>query len=228
MSWVPGYRTAVPGASIPTPGDHQPQRLWVLVCALSAAAAVALSLSGIPQALWSPTPPSVALPQALPLLPTIPRQAPRDPTLSWPLRMVLGDPPAANGGGAAPPLVADAPVKVAAMSPGELKARLGTVVVLDVRTALEDVAMGHIPGAVRLSKDDILLQIGTGRWLKVGVGKERPIVVVCLSGHRSPPMAEWLVAHGYGEVYDLTGGLLAWKGAGYPVSREASTPPSWP
>jgi rhodanese-related sulfurtransferase len=132
--------------------------------------------------------------------------------------MVLGDPPAANGGGAAPPLVADAPVKVAAMSPGELKARLGTVVVLDVRTALEDVAMGHIPGAVRLSKDDILLQIG----------KERPIVVVCLSGHRSPPMAEWLVAHGYGEVYDLTGGLLAWKGAGYPVSREASTPPSWP
>jgi len=112
--------------------------------------------------------------------------------------------------------MADAPVAtVVAMSPAELKEKQGTVVVLDVRTALEDVVMGHIPGAVRLSKDDILQKIG----------KERPIVVACLSGHRSPPMADWLAAQGYGRVYDLTGGLLAWKGAGYPVSRKASSPP---
>ena len=44
--------------------------------------------------------------------------------------------------------------------------------------------------------------------------KDRPIVVACLSGHRSVPMAQWLMGQGYAEVYNLKGGFLAWKGAG--------------
>ena len=41
-----------------------------------------------------------------------------------------------------------------------------------------------------------------------------PVVVLCLSGHRSLPGTRWLRARGY-EAYSLRGGLLAWKSAGF-------------
>lgn len=43
-----------------------------------------------------------------------------------------------------------------------------------------------------------------------------PVVVLCLSGHRSLPGVRWLRARGY-EAYSLQGGVLAWKKAGYGV-----------
>jgi rhodanese-related sulfurtransferase len=44
--------------------------------------------------------------------------------------------------------------------------------------------------------------------------KEIPVVVLCLSGHRSLPGTRWLRARGY-EAYSLRGGFLAWRKAGY-------------
>ncbi len=41
-----------------------------------------------------------------------------------------------------------------------------------------------------------------------------PVVVLCLSGHRSLPGTRWLRARGY-EAYSLRGGFLAWRKAGY-------------
>jgi len=41
-----------------------------------------------------------------------------------------------------------------------------------------------------------------------------PVVVLCLSGHRSLPGTRWLRQRGY-QAYSLEGGLLAWRQAGY-------------
>jgi hydroxyacylglutathione hydrolase len=46
-----------------------------------------------------------------------------------------------------------------------------------------------------------------------------PVVVLCLSGHRSLPEARWLQARGY-EVYSLHGGLLAWQKAGFDLKQD--------
>jgi rhodanese-related sulfurtransferase len=48
----------------------------------------------------------------------------------------------------------------------------------------------------------------------IPLDESRPVVVLCLSGHRSRPGTRWLRARGI-EAYSLQGGILAWKRAGY-------------
>jgi rhodanese-related sulfurtransferase len=45
-----------------------------------------------------------------------------------------------------------------------------------------------------------------------------PVVVLCLSGHRSLPGTRWLRARGY-EAYSLEGGLMSWKKAGFELNQ---------
>ena len=52
--------------------------------------------------------------------------------------------------------------------------------------------------------------------------KDRDIVVVCLSGHRSEEGVTMLRNAGFSRATCLTGGLTAWKAAGYPL--EGSNP----
>ena len=40
---------------------------------------------------------------------------------------------------------------------------------------------------------------------------DKPIVVICMTGHRSPVVANRLKKHGYKNVYNLTWGMWAWK-----------------
>lgn len=51
---------------------------------------------------------------------------------------------------------------------------------------------------------------------KIVLDPAKPVVVLCLSGHRSRPGTRWLRAHGY-EAYSLQGGVFAWKAAGFQV-----------
>ena len=53
---------------------------------------------------------------------------------------------------------------------------------------------------------------------RVPLNKDRPVVVLCLSGHRSRPGTRWLRARGY-EAYSLKGGVKAWKRAGYRLDQ---------
>lgn len=46
----------------------------------------------------------------------------------------------------------------------------------------------------------------------------KPVVVLCLSGHRSLPGTRWLRARGY-EAYSLQGGVLSWKKAGFGLNQ---------
>jgi rhodanese-related sulfurtransferase len=49
--------------------------------------------------------------------------------------------------------------------------------------------------------------------------KERPIIVGCRSGHRSGRACSILRKNGYGQVYNLRGGLMAWQNAGLPLLK---------
>lgn len=49
--------------------------------------------------------------------------------------------------------------------------------------------------------------------------KDKPLVMQCRSGARSAKAAEYLLANGYTDVTNLTGGILAWNEAGLPVLR---------
>ncbi|MDA8092779.1 MAG: rhodanese-like domain-containing protein [Betaproteobacteria bacterium] len=85
--------------------------------------------------------------------------------------------------------------------------------VLDVREDKE-FATGHIPN----SKHIPLGQLGT-RLTELAKYKARPIVVNCRSGARSARACGALGKQGFGEVYVLTGGMMAWEQANLPVAR---------
>lgn len=94
------------------------------------------------------------------------------------------------------------------LTPAQLKSRQNQLMIIDVRGWLE-YWLGHIPGAQRLGKNQILKDISP----------DQAIVLTCLSGHRSAIAAQWLVTQGYRQVYNLQGGLLSWQSAGYAVQR---------
>ncbi|KOV53588.1 sulfurtransferase [Streptomyces sp. AS58] len=83
-------------------------------------------------------------------------------------------------------------------------------VLLDVRESSEWRA-GHAPRAVHLP----LTALATGAELPAGT-QERPVVVICRSGHRSLRAAELLHAQGV-EAVDVVGGMQNWAAAGLPV-----------
>jgi rhodanese-related sulfurtransferase len=75
---------------------------------------------------------------------------------------------------------------------------------IDVRTPWE-YNWFHIRGAV--NKPNLLFNINA----LSNVSKEKPIIVICMTGHRSPLVAYRLKKSGFKQVYNLTWGMLAWK-----------------
>ena len=103
----------------------------------------------------------------------------------------------------------------------ELKARLGEVPLLDVRTADEysgaagypcDARQGHIPTARHLPLDD-LMQAGSGEELRALVGEPEgaEVVVYCHSGGRSAMAVQILRSAGY-EARNYAGSWHEWSG----------------
>ena len=54
---------------------------------------------------------------------------------------------------------------------------------------------------------------------ETGLGRDDELLVICLSGHRSPGQARRLASLGFTNVTNVHGGLAAWKRAGLPVGR---------
>ena len=96
--------------------------------------------------------------------------------------------------------------------PAGLAERLGgrSVYVLDVRQPAEW-RHGHIHGSVNIP----LMQLK--RRLE-RLPREKTIVTVCASGHRSNAAARTLRRHGY-QVENLKGGMHAWAKAELPVEK---------
>jgi phage shock protein E len=96
------------------------------------------------------------------------------------------------------------------VSPVELKSMLSYDVVVLVNTHVP--FEGNIPGTdLSIPYDEI------GRKADRLPGKDARIAVYCRSGNMSAEAAETLVGLGYTDVWDLGGGMLAWKKAGFPL-----------
>jgi rhodanese-related sulfurtransferase len=89
----------------------------------------------------------------------------------------------------------------------------GTTLVLDVREPAEFSA-GHLPKARNIPLKDL-----GSRLDEIGKYKERPVLVTCRSGPRSGSASRLLKRAGFGAVYQLKGGLVAWQQASLPVEK---------
>jgi len=85
-----------------------------------------------------------------------------------------------------------------------LKGQSNQVNLIDVRTPWE-YNWFRINGAV--NKPELLLDINA----LPDISKEDPLIVICMTGHRSPLVAYRLKKRGFKKVYNLTWGMLAWK-----------------
>ncbi len=83
---------------------------------------------------------------------------------------------------------------------------------VDVRSTREFAHSGHPKGArsvpPQLIKKD-----------QTGLARDDELLVICLSGHRSPRQAKALAGMGFSNVTNVHGGLMAWKKAGLPVKK---------
>lgn len=93
---------------------------------------------------------------------------------------------------------------------------------LDVRTP-DEVARGLIPGASNVDIHDPSFE----QKVKL-LDRQRPMFVYCAAGSRSRDASDRLAQLGFARVYDLAGGMNAWKGAGLPVDLPADPPPQAP
>jgi rhodanese-related sulfurtransferase len=99
------------------------------------------------------------------------------------------------------------------MSVATLRAHLDArqpLQLLDVRSPEEFQGDGHIADARLIPLPMLALRLNEIR-------RDVPIVVICRSGNRSQAAADLLLAHGFSEVSNVQGGMLAWQRAGYPA-----------
>jgi phage shock protein E len=81
--------------------------------------------------------------------------------------------------------------------------------VLDVRSQ-EEWDQFHIAGSTLIPLDQLQNRLDE-------LPKDKDIVVVCLSGHRSENGTSILLEAGFTRIFCLSGGLQAWTAANYPV-----------
>jgi len=82
--------------------------------------------------------------------------------------------------------------------------------VVDVRETVEW-RRGHIPGALHIPVHAI------GRRGPAELDAARAVLLMCATGHRSTPAARSLTKAGFVKVYDVHGGMIAWRRKGLPV-----------
>jgi rhodanese-related sulfurtransferase len=84
----------------------------------------------------------------------------------------------------------------------------GSVVLLDVRED-DEWQRGHAPGAQHIPMGQVPTRIGE-------ISADAKLFVVCQAGGRSQRVAQYLARNGHTPV-NVSGGMLAWAGAGRPV-----------
>jgi rhodanese-related sulfurtransferase len=85
----------------------------------------------------------------------------------------------------------------------------GGAFILDVRTQAEWDSF-HIPNTSLVPLDQLAARVNE-------VPKDQEVVVVCRSGNRSQAGGDILRQAGYDQVSSMSGGVNAWRTAGYPV-----------
>lgn len=91
-------------------------------------------------------------------------------------------------------------------------------IVLDVRTP-QEFAEGFLDHAINVDYNDAGFQSKID-----SMDKSKAYFVYCLSGGRSSSAANYMRSHGFKQVYDMKGGLLAWKKNKLPLVTTKSRP----
>lgn len=105
---------------------------------------------------------------------------------------------------------------IGTMTVQELKAQLDAhtpMVLVDVRQPEEFAYDGHVAGARLLPLPMLAMRMNE-------LPKDQPIVCICRSGNRSQVACEMLQRHGFTNVTNVVGGMVAWQRAGYPMNRQ--------
>jgi len=100
------------------------------------------------------------------------------------------------------------------LSPQEAKALIEArkdLVLVDVRSP-QELYEGSIPGSQLMP----FTELAQGR-MTLPTGK--PILLICAVGGRSYAVGQFFSGKGYGEIYNLNGGISAWKAAGLPLQQ---------
>jgi len=84
------------------------------------------------------------------------------------------------------------------------------LVILDVRTK-EEYDDGHIPGAKLVPVQVLSMKLG-----ELDEYKDKPVLVYCASGGRSPRAVDTLADNDFKTIYHLNRGISSWR---YNVTR---------
>jgi len=98
-----------------------------------------------------------------------------------------------------------------------LQQRGDALILLDVRTP-QEFFQARLEGAKLLP---INLPEATYYQRLMALPKDKAYLVYCMVGSRSHKVAEDMVRLGFGEVYNLSGGIAAWYRSGYPILQGA-------
>ena len=90
-----------------------------------------------------------------------------------------------------------------------------SVVLLDVRED-DEWQRGHAAGAQHIPMGDIPSRMAE-------IDADATLYVICHAGGRSLKVSHYLARNGY-EPINVTGGMLAWAGAGRPVTTDSGDP----
>lgn len=91
--------------------------------------------------------------------------------------------------------------------------------VLDVRTAGE-YAEGHLQHALQADwteSHEFSRRVAA-------LDPAKPVYIYCLSGGRSTAAQQWMLSHGFKEVYNLRGGINAWRQEGRTTEGDVAGP----
>lgn len=94
------------------------------------------------------------------------------------------------------------------------------VTVLDVRTPGEYTGLGHIPGAK-------LLPVDLSAAAPAMLDEDAPVLVTCEHAVRSKLTTRLLAQAGFSRVYELSGGMAAWRGPRDYEPAPITGPSSW-
>ena len=86
-------------------------------------------------------------------------------------------------------------------------------VAVDVRED-EEYRDGHVINAIHIPYG-----LMEGRLHELADYKSRPLIVYCRTGQRAAHAGVLLRKQGFERVYKLSGGMMAWRGAGLPVAK---------
>jgi rhodanese-related sulfurtransferase len=84
-----------------------------------------------------------------------------------------------------------------------------TLFVVDVRE-IQAYPMGHLRGTYPIPDTELSYRMDE-------IPTTRPVLVYCKQGDNSPAAAQDIVNSGHSEVYEMAGGYLDWRDAGYPL-----------